>query len=180
MAISRQRYGPVLNWLNQHAAREEVVLANDPVSHHVAIYTPLNVAYHRAGYASLSATRERLLDTIFIFYRIRGVSSGDAERVFFAEREFISWNLYGLYYRQLSGSYEAIPDEEIRDIASRYRATFSTLAPEWLEKKLADYSVNYVVWDKKADPDWRVSNYGFLKESAVYGDIIIYRFNQQS
>lgn len=178
MAISRQRYGPVLSWLNQNAVRDEVVLANDPVSHHVAIYTPLNVAYHRAGYASLSATRERLLDTLFIFYRIRGVGD-DAEQVFFKEREFISWNLYGLYYRQLSGSYEAIPDGELRDIASRYRATLATPASKWLKGKLADYSVNYVVWDKKANPDWRVSGYDFLEEAAVYGDIVIYNFKQQ-
>ena len=178
VAVERQKYGPVMQWLNQSAVKEEVVLANDPVSYAVAVYTPLNVYYHRAALYSLSATEERLLDTIFTFYRLRGVDSKNVRQVFFAERAYISANLYGIYYRQFAGSYEAIPDEELNRMASLYENTFAAPASVWLKQILTKYEVNYIVWDKKANPDWQVQKYPFFKEAAVFGDLGIYRFQQ--
>lgn len=175
VAVERQRYGPVMRWFNQNAAKEEVVLANNPISYLVTIYTPLNVSYHRAGYASLAATRERLLDSLFIFYRLRGVGEDDARETFFAERKEISWNIYGIYYRQAFGSYEAISDEKVEEILALYLESLRTPADAWLREALARYEVNYVVWDTKADPDWHLQKYQFLKESAVFGNIFVYR-----
>lgn len=177
-ALARQRYAPVMHWLNQNAAKEEVVLSNDPISYVVAIYTPLNLFYHRAGYASLSATRERLLDSLFTFYRLRGITKKEARDVFSAEREYISSNIYGIYYREFLGSYEAIPDETIEEILALYEKKLAMPTPKWLENMMTRYEVSYVVWDKKADPSWQLSKYPFLKESAVFGDLVIYRFTQ--
>ena len=174
--IARQRYAPALEWLTTHVAKEGVVLATDQMSHLTVIYTPLNVFYHRAAYATLAATRERLLDVIFTFYRFRGVGATDARRVFYDERKFISWNIYGIYYRQTLGSYEAIPDEVIEEILGEYLASLKTPNNTWIKQKLQQYDVQYVVWDMKRDPDWQVKNYSFLKEVAVFDDLIIYRF----
>jgi len=176
VAVEQQRYGPVMEWLNHNAAKEEVVLSNNPISYLVTIYTPLNVFYHRAALHSLSATRERLLDGTFTFYRLRGVGAADAQKVFFTERGSVSSSIYGIYYRQLSGSYEAIPDEALNNIVALYEATLATSTLEWLREKMTQYEVNYVVWDKKADPSWQLQKYSFLKEAAVLGDIVIYRF----
>lgn len=177
VAVERQRYGPVMQWLNRNAAKEEVVLANNPISYLITVYTPLNVSYHRAGYASLAATRERLLNSLFTFYRLRGVGKADAREVFFVERKEISWNIYGIYYRQALGSYEAIPDERVEEILALYLESLRVPTDAWLRETLARYEVNYVVWDKKADPDWRLQKYPFLKEVVVLGDIAIYRSN---
>lgn len=175
-SIARQRYAPALEWLNTHATKEDVVLATDQMSHLTVIYTPLNVFYHRAAYASLSATRERLLDAIFTFYRFRGVGADDARKVFFDERKFISWNIYGIYYRQVFGSYEAIPDEMIEEILGEYLVSLKTPNHLWVKEKLQQYDVRYVVWDKKRDSDWQLKKYSFLKEAAVFDDLVIYRF----
>lgn len=179
VAVERQKYGPVMDWLNQNATKEEVVLSNNEVSYMVSMYTPLNVLYHRAAQYALVATEERLLDTLFTFYRLRGVGAQDAREVFFAERKDISIYLYGIYYRQLSGAYEAIPDEKINDYIARYKATLATPAAEWLKQVMAKYEVSYVVWDKKANPDWQVEKYTFFKKVAAFNDITIYRFNQR-
>jgi len=176
-ALQQQRYGPVMQWLNRSAMKEDVVLGNSDISYLVTIYTPLNVFYHRAAFMSLAATHERLLDSLFTFYRLRGVGAADAQKVFFAERGSISSSIYGIYYRQLSGSYEAIPDEKLGEILAAYQKTLATPTPAWLKQEMAQYEVNYVVWDKKNDPSWQLQKYQFLKETAVFGDIHIYRFN---
>lgn len=175
VAIERQKYGPVMDWLNEHGEKEAVVLANNEASHMVVIYTSLNVFHHRAAMYSLSATRDRLLDAIFTFYRLRDISAEEARDTFFTEREFISSTIYGMHYRELLGSYEAIPDEKIEDIAALYRESLVTPTPAWLERTLAKYEVEYVIWDKDADPEWRLEQYPFLEGAVSFGDITIYK-----
>lgn len=177
VAIERQRYGPVMNWLNENAEKEAVVLTNNEASHMVVTYTPLNVFYHRAAMYSLSATQDRLLDVMFLFYRLRGIDKEDVNKVFFAERGHISANIYGMHYRELSGSYEAIPDEEIEEIIDAYKETLSVPALDWIEEKLAKYEVEYIVWDRKSNPLWQLEKFLFLKEMFTFDDISIYSFN---
>src|SRR3989344_605655 len=180
MAVERQQYGPVMHWLNQNAAKEAVVLSNDEISHLVVIYTPENVFYHRAGMYSLAATRERLFDTIFTFYRLRGVDDKNVRDIFFTERGYLSSSMYGIYYRDLIGQYEDIPDAKIEDMVTRYKATLTTPTNQWLKSIFAKYEVEYVVWDKKADPLWHLQKYTFLKEVASFGDIAMYHFVPQT
>lgn len=176
IAIERQEYGPVMEWLNTNARKEAVVLGNNETSHLIVIYTPLNVFYHRAAMYSLSATKERLLDTVFSFYRLRGVGLKEAQEVFFAERGYLSWNIYGEYYRQTLGSYEATPDEPITEIVALYKETLSIPTSEWLKRVWAKYEVEYIVWDKKVDPLWRLDQYLFLEKEAEFENLVIYRF----
>jgi len=178
VAIERQKYGPVMKWLNEHAEKEAVVFANNEISHITVIYTSLNVFYHRAGMYSLSATKERLLNIIFSFYQFRGIGIEDARETFFAERGYLSSNIYGMHYREFLGSYDAIPDEKIEEILEAYIKTLSIPTIDWLKETLAKYEVEYVVWDKKNDPDWRLEQYLFLREVAVFGNMVIYQFKK--
>ncbi|MDP3763181.1 MAG: hypothetical protein Q8Q92_00775 [bacterium] len=177
IAIERQKYGPVMEWLNKNTEKEAVVFGNNETSHLTVIYTPLNVFYHRAAIYSLSATKERLLDVLFAFYRLRGIGTKDARKVFFEERDYISWNIYGMHYRELLGSYEAIPDEKIEEIVALYKATLSTPTSEWLKQVWSRYEVEYLVWDTKSDPLWHLDQYSFLKKVATFDDMAIYRFS---
>lgn len=179
IAIERQKFGPVMEWLNTHAEREAMVFANNEASHITVIYTPLNVFYHRAlPFASLSATKARQLETLFTFYRLRGVGYDDAQVAFYADREQVSAEIYGIYYQTLLGSYAAIPDEKIDEIVALYQETLSTPKNEWLMNVWKKYEVEYFIWDKKNDPLWHLEEYPFLGEVAVSGDISIYRFSQ--
>ena len=177
IAINRQRYGPVMKWLSENAPKEAVVFGNDETSHLTVIYTPLNVFYHRVAMNSLTATKDRLLNVLFTIYRLRGVGAKDAQEIFFAERGFIAWNLYGIYYRELLGSYEAIPDEKIEEAVKLYKETLSVPTHTWLHDVWSKYEVEYAVWDRKTDPLWNLERYPFLKEAAVFGNMAIYKFS---
>ncbi|MEK7614410.1 MAG: hypothetical protein AAB428_01965 [Patescibacteria group bacterium] len=176
VAIERQKYGPVMRWLNENSEKEAVVLANNEASHLTVIYTPLNVFYHRAGMFSLAATNDRLLDTLFTFYRLRGVSAKGAREVFFAERGNISTNIYGMHYRKLSGAYEAIPDEKIAETVTLYEKTLAVPAHDWLKQMMDKYEVEYVIWDKKNNPTWNLDQYGYFNKAAEFGDLAVYLF----
>jgi len=177
-AIERQKYGPVMDWLNENAEKGAVVFGNNETSHLTVIYTPLNVFYHRAAsFTSLSVTHSRLLETMFSFYRLRGVGDEATSDIFFKERGNVSAQIYGIYYRKLFGSYEAISDEKIEEIVVLYKETLSTPKEEWLREIWKKYEIEYIVWDKKADPLWQLEQYPFLEEVAVFGDISIYFFH---
>ena len=177
IAIERQKYGPVMEWLNKNAEKEAVVFGSNETSHLTVIYTPLNVLFHRAlCCTTLSATKSRVLDILFLFYRLRGVEGESVLEVFTNERKIVSTQIYGIYYRKLMGSYEAIPDEKIEEIAELYKETLFIPTSEWLRQILTQYEVEYIVWDKENDPDWQLEKYSFLKEVAVFNDIVIYQF----
>lgn len=177
IAIERQKFGPVMDWLNQNVEKETMVFGNDETSHITVIYTPLNVFYHRAlPFASLSATKARQLETLFTFYRLENVTADTAHDVFYADKERVSAEIYGIYYRELFGSYEAIPDEKMDEIVALYIETLPIPKDEWLKNVWSKYEVEYFVEDTKNDPLWNLGQFSFLEESAVYGDIKIYHF----
>lgn len=174
VAIERQKYGPAMQWLSANAQKEEVVFANDEASHMVAIYTPLNLFFHRAGMYSLAATHERLLDNQYAFLRLRGIGRDDAAQVIYDERNDLSGLIWGMHYRELLGAYDLVPQEKLDEVTEGYLATLKTLEREWFRALLEKYDVSYLVWDKGADPAWRPSRFSFLREAAAFGDIVIY------
>lgn len=177
IAIERQRYGPVVKWLSEFAEKETVVLGNNEASQMIVIYTPLNVFYHRSAQLFLSATEERLLDSVFTLFRLDRVGVGGAREVFLANINQISADVYGIYYRESHGSYGAIPDEKFNEILGRYEKAL--LAPDsvWFRNIFDKYEVEYIVWDKIKNPLWKLERFNFLDEMADFGQMAIYRFN---
>jgi hypothetical protein len=173
-ALALQAYGPVMDWLNGHAAPDQVVLAGDEISDLVTIYTPLDVVYHHSAMYMLAATEERLRDALFIFYRLRGVGEGDAREVLYTEREDISGNLYGVHYRDARGAYDAIPQDVLDGIIAAYEATLATPTDAWLANMFERYKVEYVIWDMAKDPSWQLDRYAFLHKEATFGRVAIY------
>jgi len=177
VAIERQKYGPVMRWLNENAEKEAVVFANNETSHTVVVYTPLNVFYYAAAIYSLGATNERLTNVLFSFYRLRGIDEDGIEQVFNEERRYISGNIYGMHYREKLGAYERIPDEKIEKIVSLYKESLLTPSYEWLRNIFSKYEVEYLLWDKTKDPEWQLDKYPFFEEVADFGKIVIYKFS---
>lgn len=177
IAIERQKYGPVMEWLSTNVEKEAVVFANNEISNITTIYTPLNVFYHRGVCCTtLSATKPRLLDMLFTFFRLRWIDKESAYEAFSQERNIVSEQIYGIYYRKLYGQYELIPEDKFEEIVELYKETLSTPRSKWLYDIWEKYEVEYLVWDKKNDPDWRLGTYYFLEEAVVFGDIAIYRY----
>ncbi len=176
VAIERQKYAPVMAWLNAHAAKEAVVFANEEISRIVGIYTPLNVFHLQVAHATLAATDARIREQMFAFYRLRNVDIENVRETFYRERAFISAQLYGLYYREKSGRDDDIPDEIIDNIVSDYESTLSKPIGEWLYSTWSKHRVEYVVWNTEADPTWNLDRFLFLTKEATFGNITIYSF----
>ncbi|MSR87962.1 MAG: hypothetical protein EXS69_02245 [Candidatus Zambryskibacteria bacterium] len=176
VAVERQKYGPVMKWLNENASREAVVLANNEASHVTIIYTSLNAFHHRSAQLFLAATEERLLDAMFAFYRLRGVRE-EAPEVFEQEIKYISSNVYGIYYREATGSYSGIPDEKFEKIVRSYINGLKVSDSKWLQDMFKKYEVEYIIWDKVKDPAWKLDRFEYLQKVFGSGTMAIYKFN---
>lgn len=177
IAIERQRYGPVMKWLAEKAPKEAVVFANNEISHLTVIYTPLNVFYHRAAsFSSFFATEARQQEILFSFFRLRRVGAETAMEAFSQSINQVSSDLYGTYYRKFLGTYEEMPKEKLQEVVGLYQKTLSVPTAAWLYEIWKKYEVEYLVWDKKTDPLWRLDQYKYLKKVAEFGDIAIYQF----
>lgn len=175
VALEQQRYGPVMKWLNTNGQKEEVVFGNNEVSYFVSIYTPMNVFHHMGAAYALAASHERLVNNLFALYRLEGVAKDKAEEVFFQERRRISGRIYGLYYRELLGTYQSIPDEVLQEFVQKYQESLSIPNNEFLNELWSKYQVKYLVWDKKNNPQWQLDQYDFLEKAAEIGDLAIYQ-----
>lgn len=172
--VDNQKYGPLMDWFNENAAPEQVALSNGLTAKAIAIYTPLNVFYHPTSLFLFGGSESRLMDSLFLYYRLRGIGKEEARDVFFKERGAISVFLYGIYYRETLGSYDKIPDDAMGKVLRKYEETFSLSTAEYLRHMIAKYEVDFLVWDKKADPAWNLDQYEFLNKLATVGQFEIY------
>ncbi len=182
IAVERQKYAPVMHWLNENAERDSVVFANEETSHVTVIYTPLNVFHEYVAHAALVATHERMLDILFTYYRLRGVDQKNVTEMFHKEEHFISTRLYGLYYREVhpESREEDIPQEVFDEIVDAFIKTLGTPTPAWLYTMWQKYEVEHIVWDREVDPDWKLEQYPFLEEMVRFGEISIFRVQKIS
>ncbi len=158
MAVEyNEKYGPVLEWLNENAQKDEVVAGDGVVADLIPMYTFLNSATSGDGHYSLIASEQQIMERIFLEIRLGGLD--DPEEMFFEKRAFISSEIYGQRYRKQLGDYGNIPDEKLRWLIARYK-DFYALPLEYVLNK---YGVRYIIWDIDKDLD-----YLFLEQ--VYQD----------
>lgn len=171
--LEDQRSGPIVEWLNKNANKDEVVLSDIHQSDIVSIYTSLNQFYAFSSPYYFSASNERVLNALFLSYRLDGLKGEDAQALFLQNpyRYIISKTVFGVYYRDTFGSAEAIPDEILNSFVKKYQDFL--LIP--LDRFLKMDDVKYVVWDTKNYPQWRLDQYGFLSKVYETGDFKIYQ-----
>jgi hypothetical protein len=169
---SDQRYGPVARWLSANAHKDEVFLADSYQAEILSIYTPLNPFYSISSYLYFSASNERVLNSLFVFYRLDGVTAVGARSLFLQkdERHLISKRIYGTYYKNIAGRADAIPDEILLSFADKYKEFLASP----LDKIFKTYNIKYVVWDKRDYPDWDLGQYQFLGKVYEEGDFAIF------
>lgn len=169
--VDLQKYGPVMGWLAQNAPKDEVVFANEEASHLVVIYTPLNVFYHGVARMTLAATTERLQNTIFLYYRLDGLTRDKVAEVFSRDRVEISHLIYGMYYRDG----REMGDELLSKIIRQGQDSFAVSTSDFFKGMLDKYEVSYLIWDKKQNSQWQLDQYPFLEKVAEIGDFAIYK-----
>ena len=140
-AIKRQDYKPVINWLKQNAAEDDIIFSSAPLSTLIPVFTPLNI------YPSVFAQYYLLPKNVFrqqtfLDLRFAGVTSEDARERFLGDiRNKLSYGIYGIKYRK------NMPDFEAEKLAEEYSAFYGKSLKEILDKDY--YKPDYLVFDQK-------------------------------
>lgn len=173
-----QRYEPVLSWLESYTKKEDVVYSDDRLSNFISIYTSNNVYYCREAnlfFISNQEVKHRFVmnnywdeysdeflkdneraiwGTEFINKYNKKRSENRLRRIFgFNEIENIRYPSYEL--------------EEMKDFSGELRS-------KDFETELKKYRVDYIAWDKKEKPNWRVESLDFVEELYEANDIVIF------
>lgn len=166
-----KRYGPVLDWLNDNAKKDEVVAGGKTISYLAPMYTPLNSVSAADGHYTLVADEEQMIERMFLEWRLRGLNTEDLINY----RSNISGEIYGQQYRKQTGEYTDIPSKKFNWLVDQYG--------DFLEKPMEDilrkYQVRYIIWDTVAEPNAQVSQYSFLKELHRSKEIGIYYYENK-
>lgn len=169
LVISEQRYSGALAWLRENASRDSAVLASDEAAHLVVGFTPANVYYHR-GLTDFPIPPERMKSALFINIFLSGVTAESASEYFEKERNLVGSWLYGEHYRQRNGCNGCFPDE-LRDALIKEYQEF--LSRDFVTE-LKKYPLDYILWDRESEPEWRVERW-FKDKVFDDGRVAIYR-----
>lgn len=177
--IYRQKYSPVFKWLNDNAILDSVVYANEEISSLIPVYTANNVFYSR--YANLFIISDREVEKRFILSNFFEKLNPD----FVASNERAIWGVryvdrYGdavqaNKWRKILGvklkDETRLPEEEI----NRILAKAGQIQSRSFEEGLKDFMIDYFVWDKNKDSNWRLDNQRFLESVFENRDFVIYK-----
>lgn len=170
IVTEEQRYADVLQWLHGNTPKDSAVLTNISLAHLLVGYTHDNAYYHR-GLTDFMVPTERLRDGYFAYAYLDGLTKPEeVEASFNAQKNVIGSWLYGEYFRQMNGCKACFPDEILQKLVLDYRRFLS----QDFITELKRYPLDYIVWDRKKDPQWKIER--FIK-TQVYddGDITIYK-----
>lgn len=173
-----QNYAPIFDWLNKNAEIDQVVYTNEDLSAYIPIYTAQNIYF--SGGSILSFMTDIEVHNRFIINRYFDNFTDDYVR--YNQRQ-----IFGGYYvnefghnksknklRKLFGMkqvpYTMVPDEAVLKI----KTLAQTIQKESFEKNIKTYRVDYLVWDKMKNPEWKVENLDFLKKVYTSGEIVVY------
>ena len=139
-----QPFSEVATWLNENAAPQSVVFANQQTGLLVPIYTKQNLWWHFYALAT-PVPQERIEHAAFTWFRLFGIEPADIRPL--AERQAIDFS----QYFTLSTLYEQRLDfinRNIDGIVTRYEIFQREKS---LPEALREYRVDYVLVDKNLD-----------------------------
>lgn len=167
--IAEQRYAPVFNWLNTKTKKEDTVLASFGITDSVTALTHDNVYYNGTGIYTLLPTAR--LEHDYLVYRfLDGVSTSTFKDYLETHRGDISYFLFGYtYIFQDNICLTCFPDSYLTEMNGEYQ----TLTEHNFLSYLKQYPLDYIIWDKKIDPTWRMDRFG-LPIVKDFGDITIF------
>lgn len=150
-----QKLAPIISYLNKSAPKQSVIMTNYFLCTRLTIYTP-HFVYSAGGTdATFPVPRERVLHGYFTTLALRGVTA-DSVRAYVYEpanrKEIGSMIFVGTYWRDLCGSQGCFPDSVLEDLIPRYQA----FASHPLLENIHKYKADYLLWDSKKEPSWRL------------------------
>jgi hypothetical protein len=175
----RQDYAPLFDWLRVHAARDQVVFANDDLSRMIPVYTSLNVFFPPA--ISFALVSDAELHERFVASRY--FDRLDRQLVLQDEGEL--WQVRHLnpllHARQQNRARRllglpavpeiGVPEDEIEQVLELGAA----IRRRPFEQALDPHQADYFIWDRLREPDWKLDEQPFLTEAFRHAQFVIYR-----
>ncbi len=173
-----QDYALLFNWLNKNMPKDSVIYANDTLSNLIPIYTSNNVFYSENANLFLAGDSEII--TRFVLNNYFETFN----------REFVIKNARSIYrvryidkygkavqsnkLRKLLGIKTVpevfLPEDAINNVLNRA----VKLQKEDLEKELKNFRVDYVLWDKDKNPEWKFGNKKFVSKIFEHNSLVLY------
>lgn len=175
--IYQQNYVSIFEWLNKNTEKDSVIYANADLSRLIPVYTANNVFYVRDANLFFISDRE-VLDR-FILNNFFEVFNKDFviknERPIYGVRYVDAYGhtVQGNKLRRLLGVGPepeiGLPDKEIAEVINRAEE----LQSGDFIKELKQYRVDYLVWDKNKNPNWKI-NYDMFEPVFQSDNLIIF------
>ncbi len=170
---SLQNYAPVFSWLNTHAEKDCVVLVsedqNQQLSGIIPAFTSCNV--YSTGNLSGSIPMDRVLHSMFVEMRLRGVSTSTASKFLTDNETLVRAYLFKDWLELLDSRKSGRIQAMTPDLTKKYMVFMETD----FEKELKNYRIDYVIsrgylnsQAQKSLPD--------LHQVYISGSTTIYKF----
>lgn len=172
--MARQRYAPLINWLNKETPKDKVALASLEIADAIPALTHSNVYYDSTALYTLMPTK-RLEHDYLVYRYLEGIPTNEIEQYLQSHRKELSYFLFGYtYVFQENTCLICFPDNFIIEMTKEYQ----TLTDENFISYLSQYPLDYIIWDKEKDPDWRLDRF-HLKVIRDFGSIVVFTSQSQ-
>jgi len=178
-AVYRQNYVAIFNWLNKNTEKDSVVYANADLSRLIPVYTANNVYYIREANLFFISDEE-VLDRFIINnffgkfnkdFIIENVRSVYGVRYIDAYGHAVQANKLHRLFGLKTEPEVYLPEDAVQKVLSRAKELQSS---DFI-RELNQYKVDYLIWDKNKNPDWKI-NFNNLNPVFQNGNLIIFKF----
>ncbi len=171
--VAEQRYAPVFAWLNANTAKDETVLAPFEMTDYIPALTHNNVYYSSFGVYTLLPTA-RLENQYVVYKYLAGVPKQGFEQYLESRRAEVSYSLFAYtYVFQDDNCLTCFPNHYLSNLDKKYQS----LSDQNFLSFLKQYPLDYVVWDMKKNPEWRLDRFKW-KVIKNFDGFIVYDVRQ--
>ena len=177
--VYKQNYAPIFAWLNTNTKKDAVVFADDQLSGLIPVYTGDNV--YSDVYSIIFFMSDKEAQTRYILNHYWDAFTP----AYVAENQIaIFGGRYNLAYAHRQSEIRVrqllhlpvVPNVEIPDSVMRtFIGTTRDIQAGDFETQLKQYRVDYMIYDPRMDPTWRLDRYPFLKKEYEANGITIYK-----
>lgn len=167
-----QTYAGAVDWLNNNAPRECVVLINEPTGYAGFRITALtNCDMYSAEWVYEKTPAERIYHNYLVSLKLKGVTQKNINDYFLDEEN--SQRMKMLFFENWQESYSLTSDQWLKDKISQITADYKEFYKKDFYRELKKYRLDYIInqGELSADIKKQLPN---IKSEAVYDDFYIY------
>lgn len=177
--VAAERYGPVLTWLDTHTKTDDVVYANQTLSPYIPAYTRDNVFY--STWADVAYLPQSEVDARFIGTRYFDPTF-TRDMILNFEIDVLGAPYLGEYQhtvminklRKFFGLAPLPTERYPEEIIQKLLTEAKRVREGTFKDALQGYRVDYLVWDTRADPLWKIPKTSGLIKLYEANDIAVY------